>query len=792
MPSFLELDLPAPLAEAIAAKGYEQATPVQAAVAAPENRGRDLLVSSQTGSGKTLAFGVALAPRLLGERPAPAAGTAGDRHRTPGPIALVIAPTRELATQVSVELGWLYARSKVKIVSFTGGTDVRRDLYQLRGGADLAVGTPGRLVDLVTRGNLDLSSVQSVVLDEADEMLDMGFRDDLEALLGKATARTQTLMFSATLPQLILSMAARYQKDAVRINARAPGSSTGANEDIQHVAHLVAVGDKLPAVLNVLRKHGEGRAIVFGQTREGVASLHRELLRRGLTAVVLSGDRAQAERTRSLDAVKKGEARILVATNVAARGLDLPEVDLVIHADLPLNAEDLTHRSGRTGRAGRKGTSVVIATATERRKAERLLSSARVAYQWTPAPGAEEITAQAMANLEAELRAAVVVPVAAVVEAPEASPTDAPVSSSTKRKQSQAAYALRKAEAGRLRAEAFAARLLAELSPEALVTALVGRELSRMPEGESLKPVEVQRPRGAATARDAAPARQGAAGYDEGPQRTRSDFSRDAVVYEVNLGARDKAEPGWMLPLICRRGGITRRDVGAIRIGPTHTEFEISAEASGDFLAAASQSDPRAPHIVIARRGAGAPARPARPARPPRPAAPEHDLAPPDKAPEPKAEIHTDPKPLNRSEGKASFGPDKPVPAPKARSFAAKPSFEGGAKPPSFTGRKPTFSPGEKTAFAPRDKPSFAPRDKPAFAPRDKPGLSGPRDPFAARPPGPKKPFSPSPGGGERTAFSPRPKTGHGSAPTRPANARPSPFAPRSVTGKPPRGKGPG
>jgi ATP-dependent RNA helicase DeaD len=548
--TFQEMTLPAPLAQAIAERGYTQPTPVQAAVAEAAHAGRDLLVSSETGSGKTLAFGVAIAGELLAE----------GAHK--GPRGLVIVPTRELANQVREELAWLYGKTKLRLAVFTGGTDVRGDLERLRRGADLVVGTPGRLVDLLTRGSLKLEGVTAVVLDEADEMLDMGFREDLEKLLAASAeaTRARTLMFSATLPPEILGIAARYQKDAARVDVRKRGGHAGAHEDIEYVAHLVAMGEKLPAVVNVLRRHRGVRAIVFGTTRDGVADLHQQLVNRGFRAVVLSGDRAQSERTRALGALRDGDADILVATNVAARGLDLPEVDLVLHADLPLNAEALTHRSGRTGRAGRKGRSVLIATLAERRKAERLLGIARVPFTWTEAPGAREIARAAEEALTQELRG----------EAAGADGDDA-------------------ADAREL-----AGRLTAEVGRDALVVALLRRELARMPQGEAMSAVDVS-PRAA----------------ERGPKRgpaNKADLSRTAVRFRINLGRNQKAEPGWLLPLICRRGGITRHDVGAIRVGPLESEFEIAGPAAAEFALAAGEPDPRAPHVRIQRVEGGAPA----------------------------------------------------------------------------------------------------------------------------------------------------------------------------------------
>jgi ATP-dependent RNA helicase DeaD len=549
MPTFSSLRIPGPLAEAIAARGYETATEVQVAVLEKRCQGYDLLVSSQTGSGKTLAFGVLLAQALLDETSTAPHPPRGKHARKPS--GLIIAPTRELANQVRAELAWLFARTPLAVAAFTGGSDIRRDLKQLHRGVDIAVGTPGRLVDLLKRQALVLDETRVVVLDEADEMLDMGFREDLETLLGAAAARQRTHMFSATLPRPILGLAARYQREAVRVDARVPGDG-GAHTDIEYAAHVVAFDDRLAAVVNVLRMHADDKAIVFGTTREGVAELHQALVRHGFRAVLISGDRAQAERDRAIAALKANEAQVLVATNVAARGLDLPEVDLVVHADLPLNADSLTHRSGRTGRAGRKGKSVVIADPAERRKAERLLAIAKASFAWSPAPSAEAIAEAGRRRLEAELLAASL-------------PADVE------------------------EVRGLARRLTKDRKKEELLEVLLARELLRCPAGEPLKAVDpkylARAPRGEF--------------HDLPPRRKHEDFERDAVVFRVNLGADRNAEPGWLLPLICRRGGVTRNEVGAIRVGPTFSEFQIAGDAARDFALAASRPDPRAPHVFI-------------------------------------------------------------------------------------------------------------------------------------------------------------------------------------------------
>ncbi len=546
MTAFAELPLHPKIAAALERRGYETATSVQAAVVASALAGRDLLVSSQTGSGKTIAFGMLLADALLVEGVSPPRA----------PRALVVAPTRELAAQVGGELSWLFADAHARLGVFTGGTAVGPDLRKLRAGLDIAVGTPGRLKDLHRREAIDLSALQVLVLDEADEMLDLGFKEDLEYLLGHAPAERRTLLFSATLPKEIERLAATYQRKAVRVDPRTQGGGEE-HADIRYVAHLVRPDDRLAAVVNVLLAAGDGRAIVFCRTREGVGDLHQRLLDHGFRAAAIAGDRAQGERDRALGALREGTARVLVATNVAARGLDLPDVELVIHAALPENAESLTHRSGRTGRAGKKGTSVVIADVTERRKAERILSGARKPVQWSAAPGKAEVQRAAYQRLASDLI--------------------------------NDAKATGRDEAEDEGMEALADRLRATLPERTLVALLLKREVSRLPPPLPLQHVDLAPPRG----------------RDERPRSL-----QQPVIFRVNLGADAKAEPAWLLPLICRRGDVTRREIGAIRVGPRSTTFEVAPDAASKFARAASRPDPRAPQVQIEPvRPAGKPPR---------------------------------------------------------------------------------------------------------------------------------------------------------------------------------------
>ncbi|HVV84380.1 MAG TPA: DEAD/DEAH box helicase [Kofleriaceae bacterium] len=515
---------------ALAARGYTTPTPVQAAILAADAAGRDLLVSAQTGSGKTVAFGLALAPTLLGE------AARFDR----GPVrGLVIAPTRELALQVRRELAWLYAPTGASIVACVGGMDIRREAWELSKGATIVVGTPGRLRDHLERQHVSFAEVQAVVLDEADEMLDLGFKEELEALLDATPATRRTLMFSATLPRPILSLAKQYTKDALRITIGDEGTPHG---DIDYQAMLIAPRERELAVVNVLRLAEAAGALVFCATREGVTHLAANLNERGFAVVALSGELSQNERTRALQSLRDGRARVCIATDVAARGLDLPDLGLVVHADLPQNAQVLQHRSGRTGRAGRKGTAIMLAPVPARRRVEQLFSMAGITPRWVAPPTAEQIRAADQTRLAAEL----------ATMAADATDDD----------------------------RAAARALLAERPAEELALVLIRWHRSRLPAPEELSIITPPPPRGARPSHGAAargPSAEGAG--DAGPP----------VWFRIDVGRMRQADPRWLIPVICTRGGITKADIGAIRVLSHETRFEIAAYAADRFELSAAR-----------------------------------------------------------------------------------------------------------------------------------------------------------------------------------------------------------
>jgi ATP-dependent RNA helicase DeaD len=406
----------------------------------------------------------------------------------------------------------------------------RRALYQ---GAHIVVGTPGRLRDHLERGALDLSALRFAVLDEADEMLDMGFRDDLEEILDATPAGRRTMLFSATLPKPIVALAKRYQQDALRISTVEDEHGHG---DIAYQAVTVSPSDIENAVINLLRFHEAETAMLFCATRDNVRHLHATLVERGFAAVALSGEHSQNERNAALQALRDKRARVCVATDVAARGIDIASLSLVIHVEMPRDAEALQHRSGRTGRAGKKGTAVLIVPYQRRRRVEMMLRGARIDAEWCEVPSAAAIRAQDHERL-----------ITALLEPIEASDDE----------------------------RAIAARLLGEKSAEDIAVALVRAHSSRMPNPEELIDLSAQ-PRG-----------EGAGQLREPHHREGFD---DVVWYHMDIGRRQNADPRWILPLLCRRGHLTRNEIGAIRIAANETFFQVPRAIEARFRAALART----------------------------------------------------------------------------------------------------------------------------------------------------------------------------------------------------------
>ncbi len=516
------------LNQALTKRGYETLTPVQQAVLDPELNTADLLVSAQTGSGKTVAFGLALAPTLLGEE---------ERFsRTATPLALVIAPTRELALQVTRELEWLYELSGARVASCVGGMDIRTERKALAQGPHIVVGTPGRLCDHIKRGSFDTSTLKAVVLDEADEMLDMGFREELHYILDTAPEGRRTLLFSATVSKPIAAMAKRYQQDARRITTKEEQKQ---HLDIDYQALTIAPSDRENAIINLLRFHEAKNAIIFCATRSAVNHLTSRLTNRGFSVVALSGELSQNERSHALQALRDGRAQVCVATDVASRGIDLPGLGLVIHADIPQNHEILLHRSGRTGRAGSKGVSALVIPHNWRKRAERLLQAAKIQAKWDKPPSIQDIIQRDHERFLSN----------PALSEPITEEENAPI-----------------------------AELLERYTPQQVAAALIRMHNTQKPAPEDLLD----------------------AGSPEAPRDNRADFV-NSVWISLSVGRNSDADPRWLLPMICGGGHITKKQIGAIRIRETETFAELTAECADGFFEAVGARGTLDKNITVTR-----------------------------------------------------------------------------------------------------------------------------------------------------------------------------------------------
>ncbi|NHT76491.1 DEAD/DEAH box helicase [Rhizobiaceae bacterium CRRU44] len=614
------------IAEALTKRGYSTLTPVQAAVIEAEMSGRDALVSAQTGSGKTVAFGLALASTLL---------DGADRFGSASkPLAVVVAPTRELALQVQRELEWLYEMTGAVIAASVGGMDIRTERRALDRGAHIVVGTPGRLCDHVRRSALDLSACRAIVLDEADEMLDLGFREDLEFLLETAPADRRTLMFSATVPKSIATLAKNYQRDALRISTQAEAKQ---HLDIDYRALVVVPSDRENAIINVLRYYEAKNALVFCSTRAAVNHLTARFNNRGFSVVALSGELSQSERTHALQAMRDGRARVCIATDVAARGIDLPGLELVIHADLPTNPDTLLHRSGRTGRAGRRGVSAIIVTSNARRKAERLLRDARIEAVWAKPPSADEVSQKDDERILSD----------AALNDP-----------------------IREEET------AFVQQVLSGFSAEQVAAAFVRLARAGRSAPEDIIDTPAFQPSGASS---------GQASGDRGPRPERSepraprgDFG-DAVWFSISAGRKQNVEPRWLIPMLCRIGRITKQEIGAIKMMPENTFVEIAREFSDSFVEALGPKRMLEKGITVTQLDSA----PDLSAAPRKPFVRKDNAGP------------SDSKPRWKEGGESADRPDSKPWAKKA----AKPGFSKSGPKPTDDGSKPAKKPFKKKAY---------------------------------------------------------------------------------------------
>lgn len=524
--------LPSWLQHAFAERGFTTLTPIQQAVLCADADHRDLRMASATGSGKTVAMGLALAKCV---EDAVQTSDAPSDTRAASPAVLVIAPTRELAAQLETELRWLYQPVNADVALVRGGGSYPQEIRSLRNQPTVVVGTPGRLMDHLERGTLNLGRVAAAVLDEADQLLDLGFRRELDTLLGSCPPERRTLLVSATFGRAVQKLADTHQKSALWVQGT-PIDKPCAG--IDHVAHVVPRGVHQAALINVLLNAEDGRTLVFVDRRVQAAETAEMLSSRGFDVAALSGDMAPAERVRTLERFRKGRLRVLVATDVAARGLDVDDVRTVVHAFPPRDPEALIHRSGRTGRAGQSGTSVHLVEPRDRTKLRRLFRSARIEPRWVTVPSANDVHQRLDERLSARL-------------------TERLANTSTPR------------------AQAVAQQLLENEAPEVVVAHLVDCLLEQSTRAEEI-PKELPRQREAA-----------------------KSHTSGFTAFEVNWGSGEGATPQRLLAMVCRRGGIEKADVGSIRVSKRSSRVDVAAPVAARFARACARPDRRDRHVRI-------------------------------------------------------------------------------------------------------------------------------------------------------------------------------------------------
>lgn len=567
------------LRTALTRRGFTALTAIQQAVIDSEARGRNLRISSETGSGKTVAIGLGLAADLI-ERLNPKSSE-GDIKPAPrsGPVGLMITPTRELAVQVSGELAWLFGDVRELNVEFvTGGTDIGRERRMLHRRPAFVVGTPGRMLDHIRSGALDCKDVCHVVLDEADQMLDMGFREELEAIVDALPAERGSHLVSATFPAAVRRLADHFQKDAFHLQGTKLGA---ANQNIEHIAYTVHNRERYAALVNSLLLGDGERCLVFVKRRADAAEIVEMLAGDGFSAMAFSGDLAQAQRTRTLNAFRMGIVNTLVATDVAARGIDVADISTVVHLDPPMDSDTYTHRSGRTGRAGKAGRSILLVPPIGQNRVRRLLKSARVEAAWESMPTATKIQKMLQKRARKQLHDALAV---------EEGPSERDLT--------------------------YATSLLESTDPARLVATLLELAKPKLPR----EPMHVQTlVPGASPHRDRhergdSRGRDRDRGSERGDRGDRGDRGPDEVSegyvrFSINWGKFGGATPGRILAHVCRRGDISSKQIGAVRIEGRQATFEVKQDHAEAFAGKVAPPDEREPKLRIFRDDGRRPSR---------------------------------------------------------------------------------------------------------------------------------------------------------------------------------------
>jgi len=581
-PSFADLGVTPEIAATLSALGYEEPTPIQRDAIPALLAGRNVLGQAATGTGKTAAFALPIVQRL------------GDKRPEPGrPRALILVPTRELAMQVS-EAIHKYGRAKqVTVLPIYGGQSISQQLRVLDRGVDVVVATPGRALDHLERGTLRLDSIESVVLDEADEMLDMGFADDLEAILQRVPQKHQTALFSATLPDRIIAIAESHLADPVRVTIAKERPKTGEAPRVRQVAYVVPRAFKHAALGRVLDMENPTSTIVFCRTRIEVDELTEAMSARGYQAEALHGGFSQDQRDRVMKKFRTGAADLLIATDVAARGLDIEHVSHVVNYDVPSEPEAYVHRIGRTGRAGREGVAITLAEPRE----HRLLRSIEYATQQKIAiatiPTAADLRTRRLESTRESLREALLAgelePFRAIADtlASEFDPMDvaaAAVKLAHNAEFSEAAAAADEQDIPQVHEQR-------DRRPFRERPAYGQREGGFMPRSEGFRPREREggfAPRG-----------------DRGPRPPRRS-SFEATKLFIGAGRMDMVRPGDLVGAIANEAGLSSSSIGAIEIMERFSLVEVPAEVAEDVIRALRNTTIRGRKVLVKRDRFGA------------------------------------------------------------------------------------------------------------------------------------------------------------------------------------------
>ncbi|MCS6887533.1 MAG: DEAD/DEAH box helicase [Chloroflexus sp.] len=538
MTTFAALGLSDALIATLSGLGYDEPTPIQAQAIPLLLAGRDVIAQAQTGTGKTAAFALPIIERVT------------DDHAVQ---ALVLAPTRELAVQVAEAIHRYGRHRALRVLPIYGGQPIERQLRGLAQGAQVVVGTPGRVLDHLRRGSLRFDHLRMVVLDEADEMLDMGFAEELEAILQLAPAERQTALFSATLPPAVQNLTLRYTRQPVRVSIAAEQLAA---PRIRQIYYEVLARDKLDALCRVLDAEMPQLAIVFCRTRQEADDIGERLQGRGYAAESLHGDLSQAVRDRVMRRFREGQLDVLVATDVAARGLDIAEVSHVINYDVPTDPESYVHRIGRTGRAGRDGVAITFITPRERRMLQTIERVTRTRIERCRMPTLADVAARRRAALRDQLREAMAAP----------------------------------------GLESYAA-LVDELAGEHDVRALAAAAIKLLlneteaEQVDTITHLEPARPERAERAERAPRAKRSA--VDERLSRAEQGMAR----IQINLGRNDQVRPADIVGAIANEAGVPGRNIGAIEVRARASFVEVPRRAARQVVQALNRTTLRGQRV---------------------------------------------------------------------------------------------------------------------------------------------------------------------------------------------------